>query len=260
MGGAKTGYGRGMVWFVGAGPGDPELITVKGRRLIAEADLVLYTGSLVPCSMVACAKPGARVEDSSGMTLEETHARIRRTVLSGLMVARVHTGDPMLYGAVREQMRLLDRDGIHYAVVPGVSAVFAAAAAAGVSLTVPERVQSLVVTRLEGRTPVPAGQRVADYVRHGASLAVYLSAASPEALAEELRRGGAEEDVPVLLAHRVGLPDEKIVPTTLRDLEETARGQDIGRQTVFLVLPGERLGESPPSRLYARDFTHGRRQ
>jgi precorrin-4/cobalt-precorrin-4 C11-methyltransferase len=251
--------GRGMVWFVGAGPGDPELITVKGRRLIAEADLVLYAGSLVPAAVVACAAPGAEVRDSSSMTLEETHDLLRRTAVSGRMAARVHTGDPMLYGAVREQMRLLERDGIAFGVVPGVSAVFAAAAAAGVSLTVPERVQSLILTRLEGRTPVPEGQRVADYVRHGASLAVYLSAAEPAALADELRRGGADGDMPVLVARRVGWPDERLVRTCVRDLEKAAHG--LRRQTLFLVLPGERPEESSPvSRLYAPDFRHSRRQ
>lgn len=261
MSGAKTTLERGMVWFIGAGPGDPELITVKGRRLISEADLVLYAGSLVPAEVVACAKAEARVIDSAPLNLDETHALLREAALSGLMAARVHTGDPMLYGAVREQMALLERDGIPFAVAPGVSAVFAAAAAARVSLTVPERVQSLVVTRLDGRTPVPEGQRVEDYVRHGASLAVYLSAHDPGILAEALRRGGAAEDAPILLAHRVGWPDEKLVWTTLADLESTAHAQGFSRQTVFLILPGEKGGrESPPSRLYSKEFSHGYRK
>lgn len=254
----KTAPSGGMVWFIGAGPGDPELITVKGRRLISEADLVLFAGSLVPSQVVAGARAEARVIDSSPLTLEQTHALLRETALSGRMAARVHTGDPMLYGAVREQMALLKQDGIPFAVVPGVSAVFAAAAAAGVSLTVPERVQSLTVTRLHGITPVPEGQRVEDYARHGASLAVYLSARDPGILAGELRRGGAAEDTPVLLANRVGWPDEKLIWTTLAGLEATAREQGFSRQTVFLILPGEK-GESPPSRLYAEGFSHGYR-
>ena len=259
MDNAATAPERGKVWFIGAGPGDPELITVKGRRLISEADLVLYAGSLVPVEVVACAKTGARVIDSAPLNLDETHALLRETALSGGMAARVHTGDPMIYGAVREQAALLDRDGIPWAVVPGVSAVFAAAAAAGVSLTVPERVQSLAVTRLDGRTPVPEGQRVADYARHGASLAVYLSAGEPGILAEELRQGGLAGDTPVLLAHRVGWPDEKLVRTALDDLETAVRELGFTRQTVFLVLPGEK-GEGPPSRLYAKGFSHGYRE
>lgn len=250
----------GMVWFIGAGPGDPELITVKGKRLISEADLVLYAGSLVPGALVACAKDGARVLDSSAMTLEESHGLMRDAARAGQLVARVHTGDPLLYGAAREQMQLLQADGIACAVVPGVSAAFAAAAAAGVSLTVPERVQSLAVTRLDGRTPVPAGQGVAEYVRHGGSLAVYLSAKTPDVLAQELRRGGLAGDVPILLAYKVGWPEEKLAWATLASLEETARREGFTRQTVFLVLPGERERESAPSRLYAADFSHGYRK
>jgi precorrin-4/cobalt-precorrin-4 C11-methyltransferase len=250
----------GMVWFIGAGPGDPELITVKGRRLIGEADLVLYAGSLVPPEVVAHAKAGARVIDSASMTLEETHALMRETALTGGLVARVHTGDPLLYGAAREQMLLLERDGVPCAVVPGVTAAFAAAAAAGASFTVPETIQSLAITRLDGRTPVPKGQSVAEYARHGASMAVYLSAKTPELLAEELRRGGVPEDTPVLLAHKVGWPDEKLAWTTVAHLAETAREEGFTRQTVFLVLPGEKEDSPARSKLYDGAFTHGYRQ
>lgn len=246
----------GMVWFIGAGPGDPELITVKGRRLIGEADLVLYAGSLVPREVVAHARQEARIVDSSPLNLAAIHALMRDTALNGGMVARVHTGDPMLYGAAREQMALLEADGIPCAVVPGVSAAFAAAAAAGVSLTVPEVVQSFAVTRLDGRTPVPQGQGVRDYARLGGSLAVYLSARMPDVLVRELRAAGVAEDVPVLLACRVGWPEEKLAWATLATLEETARSNGFTRQTVFLILPGGRSGKSPASRLYAEDFTH----
>lgn len=256
-GGAALAASRGMVWFIGAGPGDPELITVKGRRLIERADLVLYAGSLVPPEVVACSKKEAVILDSASMTLEQTHAAMRGAALAGGLVARVHTGDPMLYGAVREQMRLLEADGIPHAVVPGVSAAFAAAASARVSLTVPESVQSFAVTRLGGRTPVPESQRVAEYARHGGSLAVYLSADAPELLAEELRRGGLSEDTPVLLAHKAGWPDEKLVWATLATLARTAGRHGFGRQTVFLVLPGEKERQGAASRLYAREFSHG---
>ncbi len=240
MDNTNTAPGQGMVWFIGVGPGDPELITVKGRRLIGEADLVLHAGALAPVEVLAWAKAGARVADSASLTPEEAHSLMRDAALSGLMVARVHAGDPMLYGAAREQVALLEQDGISCAVVPGISAAFAAAAAAKVSFTVLERVQSLVVTRLDGRTPVPEGQSVADYVRHGGSLAVYMAARDPGILAEELRRGGAAEDTPILLAHRVGWPDEKLAWTTLAGLETTAREQGGTRQTVFLILPGEK--------------------
>ncbi len=248
---------KGMVWFIGAGPGDPELITLKGHRLIGEADLVLYAGSLVPQAVVAHARRGAKVVDSSALTLERTHELLRETALAGGMAARVHTGDSSLYGAMREQKALLDAEGIANAVVPGISAAFAAAAAAGVSLTVPERVQSFAVTRLHGRTPVPPGQGVADYARHGGTLAVYLSSRDPEVLAEELRRGGVAEDAPILLAHRVGWPDQRLARATLSTLAQTARDEGFTRQTVFLVLPGERDAEAPVSRLYDGGFSHG---
>lgn len=247
-----------QVYFVGAGPGDPELLTLKGKGVIEQADLVLYTGSLVPGEVVAFARPGARVMDSSAMTLEETHALIAETVRTGGMAARVHTGDPSLYGAVREQMELLDREGISYEVIPGVTAAFAAAAAAGISFTLPERVQTLVITRLEGRTPVPDRERLRDLARHRASMAVYLSASRPEELVSELLEGGYPEDTPVIIAHRVGWPDQVLLPTTLRDTAATAKKAGISRQAVFLVLPGQG-GEGPASRLYSPGFSHGYR-
>lgn len=250
----------GKVWFIGAGPGDPELITVKGQRLIREADLVLYAGSLVPHALVAQAKPDAITVDSSSLTLEETHAVMRDAALAGKTVARVHTGDPGLYGATREQAALLDGEGIPHEIVPGVSAAFAAAAAAGVAFTTPETVQSLAITRLHGRTPVPEGQRIRDYARHGASLAIYLSGTDPEGVAEELRAGGLGEDTPVVLACRVGWPDQRTARATLATLVETSRREGFIRQVVYLVLPGETPGERPPSRLYAKEFSHGFRR
>ena len=141
---------RSQVYFIGAGPGDPELITVKGHRCIKEADLVLYAGSLVPREVVDHAKKEAKVLDSSSMTLEETHSKILETARSGGAVARVHTGDPSLYGAIKEQMILLDRDDISYEIIPGVTVAFAAAAAAKVSFTLPEKAQTLILTRGRG--------------------------------------------------------------------------------------------------------------
>lgn len=247
---------RGHVWFVGAGPGDPELLTLKARRIIGTADLVLYAGSLVPPQVVACARPDARVVDSAPLTLEQTHALLRETALSGGVAARVHTGDPSLYGTVREQMRLLHAEGIACSVVPGVTAAFAAAAAAGVSFTVPEVTQSLVITRLEGRTPVPEAEQLRELARHGCAMAVYLSAAAPERLEEELAAAGITPHAPVLAAHRVGWPDQTLAWTTAGGLAETVRQQGFSRQTVFLVLPGEAAGDTA-SRLYAADFAHG---
>jgi precorrin-4/cobalt-precorrin-4 C11-methyltransferase len=260
--GAATGAQgeeRIQVWFIGAGPGDPELITVKGQRLIAEADLVLYAGSLVPEAVVAHARADALVVDSAPMNLEETHACIMRTVAAGGMVARVHTGDPSLYGAIREQMHLLDAEGIRHAVVPGVTAGFAAAAASSTSLTVPDLSQSFIITRLEGRTPVPDTEKLRDLARHRCAMAIYLSAANPQGIVDELRAGGLEDTVAVIVAYRVGWPEQKLVHTTIGDMLEAVREHGLHRQTVFLVLPGED-GSARFSKLYDPGFPHGYRR
>ncbi len=244
------------VHFIGAGPGDPELITVKGQRYIKEADLVLYAGSLVPKESVACAKEDAKVIDSSSMTLAETHSLILETVKSGGTVARVHTGDPSLYGAVKEQMILLDRDGVSYEVVPGVTAAFAAAAAAKIAFTLPEKVQTLILTRMEGRTPVPDRERLRDLSRHNAALAIYLSAADPDGIVESLLAGGYSRETPVVVAHRVGWSDEMVVVTRISGLSKAVRDADIHKQAIFLVLPGQK--DDPVfSRLYSPEFSHG---
>ncbi len=248
-----------QVYFVGAGPGDPELITVRGRRVIQEADLVLYAGSLVPPEVVACARPEARVIDSAPMTLDETHALICEAVRAGGTVARVHTGDPSLYGAMREQMLLLEQDGIACGIIPGVTSAFAAAAAAGVSFTLPERTQSLILTRMAGRTPVPDGERLKEMARHQASMAVYLSAGDPEGLVRELRLGGYPGSTPVVVACRVGWPDERIFKATIDSVSEIVSREKITRQAVFLILPGQDH-EAVPSRLYSPDFHHGFRE
>ena len=245
-----------QVYFIGAGPGDPDLITVRGRDLVARADLVLYAGSLVPAEVVGCARPGAVVADSAGMSLDQTHALMLETVRRGGLVARVHTGDPSLFGSVREQTALLDRDGVAWAIIPGVTAAFAAAARAGVSFTVPEATQSLVITRLHGRTPVPDSERLSELARHGSSVAVYLSADKAPALASELRLAGLPEDTVIVVARKVGHPEEKIIRTTLGGLEESVRSGNIVRQTVFLILPAENACRVP-SRLYDASFGHG---
>lgn len=245
-----------QVYFIGAGPGDPGLITVRGQELVRRADLVLYAGSLVPREVVDCARPDARVIDSASLSLEETHVLMRDTVLAGGLVARVHTGDPSLYGSMREQMALLDRDGIAHAVIPGVTAAFATAARAGVSFTAPEVTQSLVITRVAGRTPVPERERLRELARHGSSVAVYLSADKTAALTQELRAAGLAENTVIVVGHKVGHPTESVLRTTLADLEATVRTQGFSRQTMFLILPGE-TAPVCPSRLYDASFGHG---
>lgn len=252
----------GTVYFIGAGPGDPELITVKGQRIIAEADLVLYAGSLVPTQIVEQARAGARVVDSAPLTLQQTHALLLECVRGGGTAARVHTGDPALYGAVREQMRLLDTDGVNYAVVPGVPSAFAAAAEACVSFTVPEATQTLTLTRLAGRTPVPEAEDLAALAGRGGAMAVYLSAGMAPQVRQKLLQGGYPPETTVVIGHKVGWPGGGTVRTTLDHMAEAVRRESITRQAVFLVLPGQEDAagaEQAVSRLYDRHFSHGYR-
>ena len=250
--------GRGMVSFVGAGPGDPELLTIKGRDAIAAAALVLYAGSLVPEALLDYAAPWARKVNSAPLTLEECHALMRETALAGKAVARLHTGDASLYGALREQAALLDRDGIPWRVIPGITAACAAAAAAGVTFTVPEVTQTLVITRMPGRTPMPAGERLRALASHGPSLAVYLSSQLVEEMRAELLQSLPPE-TPVICAYRVGWPQQRIHRTTLSEVSRCVRENNLHRQTVFLILPGLNASGAP-SRLYDAGFSHGWRE
>jgi len=243
------------VFFIGAGPGDPGLLTVKAARVIAEAGLVLYAGSLVPPEVVAGARQGARVLDSSGMTLEETHALLATAVGAGQAAARVHTGDPALYGAVAEQIRLLEQDGVPWEIIPGVTSASAAAAALGVSFTMPESTQTLILTRMAGRTPVPESESLRALAAHRTSMAVYLSAGDPEGLTRELLAAGLSPDTPIGVASRLGWPGEQTFFTTLASLPQDVHARDITRQTIFLILPHQ--GAEARSKLYDPDFAHG---
>ncbi|MEG2172283.1 MAG: precorrin-4 C(11)-methyltransferase [Desulfovibrionaceae bacterium] len=245
----------GTVTFVGAGPGDPELLTLKGHACIAAADLVLYAGSLVPPATVACAKAGARVVDSSPLTLEACHALMREYAMAGQHVARVHTGDPSLYGTVREQAQLLEADGIAYAIIPGVTSACAAAAAAGLSFTVPEQTQSLIITRMQGRTPVPEREKLRTLAAHGTSMAIYLSAGNPQGLQDELS-AALPPDTPVLCSHRVGWPDARQAWATVGTLASVITAHAMHRQTMFLVLPAHKASATR-SKLYDPEFMHG---
>ena len=229
------------VYFIGAGPGDPELLTLKARRVIGQCPVCLYAGSLVPPEVVGCAPEGARVLDTAPMTLEETHAEILAARDRGEDVARVHSGDPSLYGAIAEQIRLLKRDGIEYAIIPGVPAWAAAAAALGQELTIPEVAQSVVLTRVSMKsTGMPEGETLENFARTGATLAIHLGV---RALLDIERRltpfYGA--DCPVVVAYRVGWPDQKLIRGTLSDIREKVRAEKITRTALILVGPA--LGE-----------------
>jgi precorrin-4 C11-methyltransferase len=250
---------KGRVYFIGAGPGDPELITLRGAKIIEAADLIVYTGSLVPRSLLATAKKGTEIHDSSELSLEETHGFLKEGVRKDQIVARVHTGDPALYGAIQEQIQLLEKENIPYEVVPGVTVAFAAAAALGRQLTQPEGTQTLILTRLAGRTPVPESENLAGLARHRASLVIYLSVSRIREVVAELEQG-YRPDTPVVVAYRVGWPDEKFISSTLAEIGDRVEESGIKRQAVIMV--GEALaGElKARSKLYDPNFAHGFRK
>lgn len=227
----------GRVSFVGAGPGAADLITLRGARHIAEADIVVWAASLVtPECVQEHARADAELVDSSRLTHEDSVEIYRRAERERLKVARVHSGDPALWGAVQEQHDVCARMELEVEIVPGVAAFSAAAAAVGRELTVPEVAQSVVLTRLEGgKTPMPSGERVREFAKHGTTMALFLSAARTGQLVEELRAGGYGEDVPVVIAYKTTWPDELLLRTTLGELETTVKQHKLWRHTLFLV-------------------------
>jgi len=244
------------VYFIGAGPGAPDLITVRGQRLIARCPVCLYAGSLVPAEVVAAAPADARVLDTSGMTLPEIVAEMERAHAEGKDVARVHSGDPSLYGAIAEQIHALDERGIPWEIVPGVPAFAAAAAVLGQELTLPGIAQSVVLTRMPGKaSPMPAGERLAAFAETGATLAIHLAVRRLRDIARELIPL-LGPDAPVAVVHRATWPDQKIVTGTLADIAEKVRKERITRTA--LVLVGGAIGADlrNPSSLYETSFRH----
>jgi precorrin-4/cobalt-precorrin-4 C11-methyltransferase len=247
----------GEVVFVGAGPGAADLITVRGAQVIAAADIIIWASSLVNPEIVAPAKPGALLIDSANATLEDLAPLYQRAVAEGLLVARVHTGDPSIYGATAEQRRLCDQIGIAHRTIPGVSAFSAAAALADVEITVPEVAQSLILTRLEGgRTPMPPAETVRSFAAHGTTMALYLSAARNKALQEELLAGGYASQTPCIIGYRVTWPDELILRCQLAELSATMKAHKLWKHTVVLVGPALAASATTRSHLYHPGFRH----
>ncbi|MFQ5971997.1 MAG: precorrin-4 C(11)-methyltransferase [Alphaproteobacteria bacterium] len=244
------------VYFIGAGPGAPDLITVRGLRLIERCPVCLYAGSLVPASLIEAAPTGARVVDTAPLTLDEIVAELATAHREGKDVARVHSGDPSLYGAVAEQMRRLDRLGIDYEMVPGVPAFAAAAAALKRELTLPGVSQTVILTRTAVRSSaMPEGEELADLCHGGATLAIHLSINNLARVVAELTPHYGS-DAPVAVVHRVGWPDELILRGTLADVRDKVRGAGITRTALILVGPVLADVEFSDSRLYAADHHH----
>lgn len=249
-----------MVYFVGAGPGAEDLITVRGMRLLETADIIIYAGSLVNPGLLSYAKESCGIYNSAAMTLEEVLAVMEQAEQQGKQTVRLHTGEPSIYGAVREQMDALDERGIAYESCPGVSACFGAAAALNLEYTLPGLSQSLIITRMEGRTPVPELESIERFAAHQASMAIYLSTGMLEELCERLLAGGYTKDTPAALVYKATWPEEETYVCTIGTLKQTAEEHQITKTA--LILAGEVIGHQDysRSRLYAPDFETGFRK
>lgn len=243
------------VYIIGAGPGDPKLLTLRGAELIAACPVVLYTGSLVPREVLDHARPGAKVLDSSSMTLDQIVEVLVEARDADQDVARVHTGDPMIFGSTAEQMRRMEALGIAYEIVPGVSSFTAAAAVLGRELTLPELTQTVILTRAEGRTPMPPREKLDELAKHQATLALFLSITLLEDVTQALIPSyGA--DCPVAVVHKATCPDQKIILGTLADIRERVREAKIRTQSMILVGRVLTATDFADSRLYDPTFSH----
>ena len=249
----------GKVWFIGAGPGSPDLLTVRGAGFIGEADVVIWARSLVHEGILEYARPDAEIVESTTIPLEGVRGLYERAVEEGLKVARVHSGDPSLYGAVMEQIEVCEELGLEWEIVPGVSSLGAAAAAVGRELTVPEVSQSVIITRRASRTPMPEGEDIRSFARHGTTMAIFLSAAKPRVLQEELLEGGYAPETPCVVVYRASWPDEEVIECRLEDLADQVREAGFTRQALILVGLGLGAGGTR-SHLYSPEFSHMFRQ
>ena len=243
------------VWFIGAGPGAPDLLTIRAARLIAEADAVVWAQSLVHEGVLEHARPDAEIFESTTIPLEGVRGLYERAAREDLKVARVHSGDPSIYGAVMEQIEVCEEFGLEWEIVPGVSSLGAAAAAIGRELTVPEVSQSVILTRRASRTPMPEGEDIAKFATHGTTMAIFLSAARPRALQRDLLEGGYAPDTPCAVVHKASWPDELVVQCPLEKLAKSIREAGITRQALILIGPGLGAGGTR-SHLYSPRFSH----
>lgn len=243
-----------MVHFVGAGPGAPDLITVRGARLLEKADVIIYAGSLVNPELLGYAKPDCKIYNSAYMTLEEVIAVVREAEQKGLTTVRLHTGDPAIYGAIKEQMDELDECDIAYDVCPGVSSLFGAAAALKCEYTLPDVSQSVIITRAEGRTPVPDKEKLGLLAKHQSTMILFLSSGLAEKVKNELIEGGYSEDCPVAVVYKATWPDEKIVHTTVGELPQVMSDNGINK-TALIIVGYVLKSEYEKSKLYDKTFS-----
>ncbi|MBS1160635.1 MAG: precorrin-4 C11-methyltransferase [Proteobacteria bacterium] len=250
----------GKIWFVGAGPGDPDLLTVKGRKLLEAAGAVLFAGSLVDQAATLFSPPDCEIRDSKDMTLEEMSAWLIERAARHETVVRLQTGDPGLYGALIEMTRPLTAAGIEWAIVPGVSSAMASMAAAGETLTLPEVTQTVILTRVAGRTPMPPGEELEALAAHKTTLCIYLSITLLHKVQDALRAAGWAEDAPILVVQKASWPgEEKIVRGTIKDIKRRCQDAKIASQAMIVASPTLGAADWPElirSKLYDPTFTH----
>ncbi|HKM13971.1 MAG TPA: precorrin-4 C(11)-methyltransferase [Candidatus Methanomethylophilaceae archaeon] len=243
-----------MITFIGAGPGDPELLTIKGKKIIDSSDIIIYAGSLVNPVVLNSAKKDAKIYNSAEMNLDEVIEVMKDAESKGLSTARVHTGDPSIYGAIREQIDRLDSLGIESKVIPGVSSAFATAAALKMEYTLPDVSQTVIFTRMEGRTPMPEGESLEELAKHHATMVIFLSVGFMDRMTEQLIAGGYTKDTPVAVVYKASWPEQKIVIGTLKDI--AAKVKEAGITKTALTVVGDFLGdEYSLSKLYDKSFT-----
>ncbi len=256
----KQEQNTGKVWFVGAGPGDPELITLKALKLLEKAGAVLYAGSLVNQAATEYASKDCLISDSKGMTLEEITDWLITQAKQHKVVVRLQTGDPGLYGALIEMVQPLDKENIDWAVVPGVSSAMASAAAAGETLTLPEVTQTVIFTRVAGRTPVPQGEDLEALAKHHTTLCLFLSITLLTNVQKALLAAGWDEDAPIVVVQKASWPDEeKIIKGTIKTIRDQCRAEKINSQAMIIASPtlGARYWDTiSHSKLYDAGFTH----
>ena len=248
------------VVIIGAGPGDPELITIKGKKWLEKADVVIYAGSLLNPEILKYTKPGAELYDSAAMNREEVFKLMAESIKAGKLVARVHDGDPSFFGAIQEQMDFLDKEKIEYLRIPGVSCLQGGAASLKRELTLPNISQTVIITRPEGRTPVPEKESIRELAKHQATMVIFLGGQYIAAVIEELEKGGYPKDTPVSVVYRATWPEQKIVKGTLNDIVEKVKAAGITKTALIFV--GKVLNPSAYdySKLYDPSFTHGFRK
>ena len=249
-----------MIHFIGAGPGAADLVTVRGAKLLGEADCIIYAGSLVNPALLDYKKDGCAVYDSASMTMEEVVAVMAENERAGKMTVRLHTGDPSLYGAIREQMDELDKLGLDYDVTPGVSAFSGAAAALCAEYTLPDVSQSVIITRMAGRTPVPDGEALHKMASHGCTMVLFLSTGLLEDVERELLAGGVyTKDTPAAIVYKATWPEQRVYRCTVGTLAQTARDNKVTK-TALITIGGFLGDEYERSKLYDPEFTHGYRE